>query len=160
MEVDHIARLNNRIQSELKKLKLEPEQRIIVQTTISRIMRTYVEEIEDPFKDLEPTFHRLINHEEALENLIEELKEVSTGFGETVKSTTLFKPVTVRRNHRIVIKEFPEGTTLRKQVYRTKRPKPCPNCGGTGKTDTQEECKPCEGKGTTHPVRAVMLEIQ
>jgi len=157
---DHIDALSKRLVSAIKLLPLTPIQRVETQNAVSHTIREYVEEIEDPFKDVTPTFNKLKNHEKSLEDLIDKLKEISTGFGETVKDTSLHRPVTVRRNHRVVIKELAEGTTLRKEVYRSKRAQTCPKCGGSGKTPTDEKCKLCKGKGVTHPVRGVMLEIQ
>lgn len=159
MGTDHIAVLSNKLQSSIKQLSLNPEQRIEVQNVISKVIRTYVEEIEDPFKEIKPTFNKLTNHEKNLKALIEELTEVSKGFGKMVKNTKAYSPVTVRRNHRIVIKELSEGTSLRKEVYLSKRSKACPNCKGTGKTALNDKCVNCNGEGTYHPVRGVMLEV-
>ncbi len=159
MGSNHVTVLNNLIQTAIKKISLNPEQRILVQTTVSRVIREYMEELGDPFRELTqalgPTFDRIKTHEKDLETLVDEFREVSTGFTKMVKNSTIHRTVTVRRNHRIVIKELPEGTALRKEVYRSKRAQTCPDCEGT----EDENCKTCKGTGEIHPVRGVMLEV-
>lgn len=160
MASNYVTALNNRLQNAIKDITLNPEQRIRVQTTFSRVIREYVEDLGDPFPELTqtlgPTFDRIKTYEKNLEKLVGELREVSTGFGKMEKDTSIHRTVTVRRNHRIVLKELPEGTAIRKEIYRSKRALTCPDCGGTPKDGN---CKTCKGTGEIHPVRGVMLEV-
>ena len=64
----------------------------------------------------------------------------------------------VRGNHRIVIKELPEGTALKKTIYRNKNDEECDVCAGTGYIN-KLKCSNCNGEGTYNRIEAIILEI-
>ena len=168
MEFDPIQLLNNRISDAIKRLSfLKPDEVAHVQITVTSQIRRFVEEKGDPFKrlteSLGPTFDKIKNHEKVLESLADEIREASTGFGKLVEIRGgVYPNLTVRGNSRLVIKEFAEGTVLRKTLYRSKRGVPCPECDGTGHESLHpgkaRKCKHCD-KGTFYPVKGVMLEV-
>jgi len=157
-----------RLQDAIKRLgNLKVGQRIRLSSIIGTTIDAFVEEKGDPFKDLTeslgPTFEKITKHEKDLEILVDELRETSTGFGKLVKDTTIHTNLTVRLNHRVTINELPDGTVLRKVIYRSKRGTPCPECNGTGQESLTpgkaRKCKTCKGKKTFYPVKGVMLEV-
>lgn len=167
MGFDLIQQLNNRINNAIKRVSfLQPDQRVHIQFTITGQIKEFVAEKGDPFKRLTealgPTFDKIKDHEEVLEALVDEIRIVSTGFGKMVKNGGVLPYINVRGNSRIVLKEFPEGTVLRKTVYRSKRGIPCPECDGTGIDNLlpgkSRKCKHCRA-GTFYPVKGVMLEV-
>ena len=120
---DLVETLTNRLSGTVNRLNsLTPLQKIQVQTLMARTIKDFVEEKEDPFKDLTdalgPTFSRLREHEAALADLLEEYHEKVTKNGKMVKDAGIRRPVTVRSNHRIVLREFPIGTVVGKTIYR------------------------------------------
>ena len=165
---DEIQQLNNRINDAVKRLSfLKPDELVHVQTTITRQIKDYVSEKGDPFKPLTeslgPVFNHITTHEKNLAHIVNDLRIASTGFGKMAKNKGVYPNLTVRQNSRIVVKEFPEGTILRKEVYTSTRPTECSECKGTGfighipgKT---KKCKTCKGSGKTYPIRGVMLEV-
>ena len=167
MGFDLIQQLNNRINDAIKRIPfLKPDQRVHIQFTITGQIKEFVADKGDPFKRLSeslgPTFDKIKDHEEVLEALVEEIRIVSTGFGKMVKTGGVHNNLTVRGNSRIVLKEFKEGTILRKTTYRSKRGIPCPECDGTGIDNllpgTSKKCKHCRA-GTFYPIKGVMLEV-
>lgn len=156
-----------RLQDSIKRLSgLKVGQRIRLTSIIGTTIDSFVKEKGDPFRTLTdslgPTFENITSHEKNFELLIDELRETSTGFGKLVKDQAIYTNLTVRLNHRVTINELPDGTVLRKTIYRSKRGVPCPECDGTGDESLlpgkARKCKHCKN-GTLYPVKGVMLEV-
>jgi len=160
---DPVTVFKNSLQSKIKRLPyLNPEQKIQLITFLSRTIDEHVTNLQDPFKDLtdelNPILEKVEKHEKNMSALLDEIRSIITDSTKPLKDTSLYTNVKVGTSHRIVLKELPIGTICTRKIYRTKRQRQCPKCGGTGTLD-DATCPTCKGEGTVHPIKAILLEV-